>query len=82
MHFDGPDYMGGANTPSTRQCQQNFAGFGACDERCRSFVKPPSSEGIKDPDWKPLSALGDQPRTLRSHMVKRAFHLPGRLDED
>lgn len=58
VQFRDPDYKGGANTLSLRECQQNFLAYGACDERCRSFVQPPEPTDLKNPDWQPLPPPG------------------------
>lgn len=49
-----PDYEGGANIPSLRQAQRNFVTFGACEERCIEFVREPTLQDERDPNWKPL----------------------------
>ena len=35
------DFEGGANVPSLNQARENFARFGAIDERFRDAVRPP-----------------------------------------
>ncbi|MDV2884660.1 CPCC family cysteine-rich protein [Alkalihalophilus pseudofirmus] len=55
VQFDDPDYEGGANTPSLRQAQINYLSFGACEKGCIEFVRKPSINDVKDPDWKVLS---------------------------
>jgi hypothetical protein len=47
---DDPDaevVLGGPNGRlSLTQARQNFASIGACDERCRSFVRPPLPDEV------------------------------------
>ena len=54
VQLEDVDYEGGANGPSLRQAQQNYAAFGACDERCVSLVRPPKEDELRDKTWKPL----------------------------
>lgn len=54
VQFRDPDYEGGANEVSLRQGQVNFIKFGACEERFIEFVRNPTINDIKDPDWRPL----------------------------
>lgn len=48
-----PDFVTGANRLSLRAAQQNFAKFGACDERALQFVRRPLPYHRRDPDWRP-----------------------------
>lgn len=52
--YSDPNYKGGANIPSLRQAQKNYLVFGACEESCKTFVRKPNEEDIKDPNWKPF----------------------------
>ena len=54
VQFRDPDYEGGANGPSLRQAQSNFAGYGACDEHGRRFVRPPRPGDVRDAQWRAL----------------------------
>ncbi|WP_235551004.1 CPCC family cysteine-rich protein [Paenibacillus sp. Soil787] len=53
--YNESDYEGGANKVSLRQGQLNFKDFGACEERCKQFVRVVTNKDIRDPNWKPLS---------------------------
>jgi hypothetical protein len=55
VQFHDPDYEGGANKPSLRQAQKNFAAFGACDRAALPHVRRPTEHDQKDPEWKPLN---------------------------
>jgi len=46
VQFDDPDYEGGANVASLRQGQYNFLKFGACEERCKQFVRKPNKDDV------------------------------------
>ena len=54
VQFDDPDFEGGANGPSLRTAQKNFFGFGACQKDKLKFVRKPTKDDIKDPNWMPL----------------------------
>jgi hypothetical protein len=54
IQYHDPDYKGGANVPSLKQAQKNYALFGACEKRCVEFVRKPNEKDIKDPTWKPI----------------------------
>ncbi|MFF2484619.1 CPCC family cysteine-rich protein [Paenibacillus sp. NPDC058071] len=54
VQFDDPDYEGGANEVSLRQGQRNYIQFGACEVRCKQFVRKPTDEDERDLNWKPL----------------------------
>jgi len=42
VQYNDPDYAGGANKVSLREAQLNFRDFGACEERCKQFVRKPN----------------------------------------
>jgi len=42
VQYNDPDYAGGANKVSLREAQLNFREFGACEERCKQFVRKPN----------------------------------------
>jgi Cysteine-rich CPCC len=52
VQFQDADFQGGANKASLRQAQQNFIRFGACEEGMISYVRKPTSQEQKDPDWR------------------------------
>lgn len=54
VQFRDPDYEGGANRPSLRQAQRNFATFGACERVACGAVRPPRPYEARDPGWSPL----------------------------
>ena len=58
VQFDDPDYERGANRPSLRQAQANFAEFGAKEPRAMSYVRKPGPSDIRDPNWTPLPQAG------------------------
>lgn len=55
VQFNDPDYEGGANRPSLRQAQQNFATFGAAEQCFLSSVRKPTTDEQRDANWTPLS---------------------------
>ena len=55
VQFNDPDYQGGANRPSLRQAQRNFAKVGACEEISIKQVRASLPEEVRDINWKPLS---------------------------
>ncbi len=47
---DADEVRGGPNHGlSLTQARRNFAEYGACDERCRQFVRPPTVEEHPQP---------------------------------
>jgi len=50
---------GGANDPTLEQAQMNFRTLGACEERCRQFVRPASPNQPRDPEWRPIDRARD-----------------------
>ncbi|PLT28461.1 CPCC family cysteine-rich protein [Peribacillus deserti] len=55
VQFNDPDYVGGANSVSFREAQQNFIIYGACDKGSVKHVRKPNLKDIKDPYWTPIS---------------------------
>jgi hypothetical protein len=55
VQFKDPDYRGGANHASLREAQQHFVELGYCENRCVGFVRKPTPEDEKDPEWKQLT---------------------------
>jgi cysteine desulfurase family protein (TIGR01976 family) len=53
VQLENIEYQGGANTPSLRQAQRNFARYGASDVGLRRHVADPSNYE-KDPDFAPF----------------------------
>ena len=37
---------GGANIPSLKEARENFKKFGACEQRCISYVRPPLKDEL------------------------------------
>ena len=54
IQFNNPDYKGGANRPSLRQAQRNFAEFGVCNREVIQYVRKPTDDEQRDDNWKPL----------------------------
>lgn len=54
-----PTVKGGANSPSLREAQRNYQGFGACDQRGRLFNRPPTADEPLDPAWRPVDLTRD-----------------------
>lgn len=52
VQYEDPDYEGGANITSLRAAQNHYMLFGACEERCREFVRAPKEKDEKDAHWK------------------------------
>src|SRR5712691_9514147 len=51
---DAADILGGPNGPlSLEQARRNYAAFGACDERSRAHVRPPSPEKKRQDGYPP-----------------------------
>lgn len=50
---------GGANRVSLVEAQQNFQEFGACDQRGRLFVRPPTADEPSDAGWRPIDLATD-----------------------
>jgi hypothetical protein len=54
LQLSDPNYEGGANTISLKTAQENFARFGASQERFLINVRPPLRGEARDGNWKPL----------------------------
>lgn len=50
-----PDEAYGANDPSLREAQANFADFGARDQQSAPRVRPPTEADLRAPGWRPLT---------------------------
>ncbi len=50
---------GGANHVSLIEAQQNYAAFGACEQRVKPFVRPPQPNERRDPEWRPVDVETD-----------------------
>ncbi len=63
-----PDSWGGANDPSLREAQRNFAQFEACDTTAIPHVRKPAPDEPRDPSWRPLegTAPPGNPPSLRA----------------
>jgi cysteine-rich CPCC protein len=46
VQFHDPDYRGGANKVSLNEARQNYAAFGASEERLKHLLRPPREEEI------------------------------------
>ena len=51
VQFDKPYYTGGANHISLVEAQKHYLNFGACEERLLQYVRRPSEDDEKDPQW-------------------------------
>jgi hypothetical protein len=49
----------GANHVSLIEAQQNYAVFGACEQRVKPFVRPPQPDERRDPEWRPVNVEAD-----------------------
>ena len=49
----------GANHVSLIEGQANFAAFGVCEQRFDANVRPPRSDEVRDPQWRPLDPRRD-----------------------
>src|SRR6266571_6013405 len=52
---------GGANRPSLVEAQQNFATFGACEERLIPNTRRPGPTDRRDHGWRPVDLNQDRP---------------------
>ncbi|MFF9839265.1 CPCC family cysteine-rich protein [Streptomyces sp. NPDC013740] len=66
VQFRWPFTPGGANRVSLVEAQRNFRDFGACDQRDRRFVRPPSEDEPCDPEWRPINPATDSFQEWRS----------------
>jgi RNAse (barnase) inhibitor barstar len=57
--FRRPYTRGGANRVTLAEAQQNFQAFGACEQRSRPYVRPPTEDEPLDADWRPIDPLSD-----------------------
>ncbi|WP_416873187.1 CPCC family cysteine-rich protein [Kitasatospora sp. SC0581] len=49
----------GANSVSLVRAQRNVQEYGACDQRGRRFVRPPTPDEPLDPAWRPIDLATD-----------------------
>jgi hypothetical protein len=54
LTLQNPYYVGGPNSCSLVQAQQNFILFGANDEAAKIFARKPNADEPKDKNWKPF----------------------------
>lgn len=54
VQYGKPDFEGGANRPSLRQAQANFAEFGACEREAMRHARAPGANDRRASTWKPL----------------------------
>jgi hypothetical protein len=52
--YDKPDIAIGPNHVSLKQAQRNFLAFGASEERVLPYVRKPTPEDERDPNWRLL----------------------------
>ena len=57
-----PLYSGGANKPSLVESQQNYAKYGAMEERFVKNVRQPRVGDERDPDWRSVDLKRDNPQ--------------------
>ena len=71
-----PDHAGGANDVSLREAQRNFEQLGACKERVKQYVRPPTASDRRDPNWRPLprERIVKRTRTIRLGPGQSRFH--------
>lgn len=68
--YEDPDLEGGPNSPSLRQAQLNFILYGASDQECLSYVRPPSPWDVRDSTWLPLYQIQENILTLQKEFEK------------
>ena len=51
LQFLNPDMRGGANRVSLNEAKENFKKFGACEEECIKYVRPPKKNELTKPKW-------------------------------
>jgi hypothetical protein len=54
VQFEDPDFRDGANVPSLKEAQRNFAALGCSEERFLENVRPPQRNELRDPTWRML----------------------------
>jgi hypothetical protein len=60
----------GPNNVSLEEAQQNFAKFGAVEERFAPKVRRPDETDIRAPKWRPLDRRKDTPRKINADSAK------------
>lgn len=68
--FRDPDLEGGPNSPSLRQAQLNFILYGASDQECLSYVRPPNAWDVRDSAWLPFHQIQENILTLQKDFEK------------
>ncbi|MEV0535574.1 CPCC family cysteine-rich protein [Kitasatospora sp. NPDC050463] len=59
VQFRWPTMAGGANKTPLIEAQRNYRDFGACDQRSRKQVRPPTANEPLDPAWRPIDPTRD-----------------------
>ncbi len=67
------DRISQSNQVSLRQAQRNFMEFGACEAEWLDWVRSPTPEDFRDPNWQPLDIIIDQRRTALISKITLAF---------
>ena len=65
-----PDMAGGANRPSLREAQENFAATGAIESRLLEYVRPANPSEPVEAGWRPLDLAEDDRPPRHRETVK------------
>ncbi len=68
-----PFYVGGPNSTSLVQGQQNFLLFGAYSESAKSHVRKPKENEARDLDWKTIDFDQNLIGEINEHLIKNIY---------
>lgn len=58
----------GSNKVSLHQGQRNFINFGACEQEWLNYVRLPTANDNRDPNWQPIDSLAE---TIRLDLIEK-----------
>ena len=71
LQIADPWYEGGAKLPNLKKSQENFRSFGVMEQRFAKYVRPPTSDDLMDPAWRPVESADKQFATTPREIEQR-----------
>jgi hypothetical protein len=67
------DRISRSNQVSLPEAQRNFLAFGACEKQWLDWVRQPTVEDVRDPNWQPLDIIIERQRKALIKKITLAF---------
>ena len=67
------DLVSRSNKVYLREAQRNFIKFGACEREWLDWVRKPTVDDFRDPNWQPLDMVLEQRRVALIEKITLAF---------